>query len=78
MGRPKACRVPDDRVEALQNDFLAEHLNHRGFCSERTMCRFRVLHTPVTSAPNDLAICTANPELSWDWYRNNKIATSRS
>ena len=24
------------------------------------MSTFRVLHTPVTSAPNDLAICTAN------------------
>ena len=27
---------------------------------ERTMSKFLVLHTPVTSAPNDLAICTAN------------------
>jgi len=27
---------------------------------ERTMSTFGVLHTPVTSAPNDLAICTAN------------------
>jgi hypothetical protein len=27
---------------------------------ERTMSTFLVLHTPVTSAPNALAICTAN------------------
>src|SRR5216683_3564365 len=27
---------------------------------DRTMSTFLVLHTPVTSAPNDLAICTAN------------------
>src|SRR5436190_23191723 len=27
---------------------------------ERTIATFRLLHTPVTSAPNDLAICTAN------------------
>src|SRR5450755_2827047 len=27
---------------------------------DRTMSAFLVLHTPVTSAPNDLAICTAN------------------
>src|SRR5580692_776541 len=26
----------------------------------RTMSTFLVLHTPVTSVPNDLAICTAN------------------
>src|SRR6478735_369465 len=28
--------------------------------SERTMSTLSVLHTPVTSAPEDLAICTAN------------------
>ena len=28
--------------------------------TERTRSIFAVLHTPVTSAPNDLAICTAN------------------
>src|SRR5271170_7019947 len=27
---------------------------------DRTRSAFLVLHTPVTSAPNDLAICTAN------------------
>src|SRR5438552_18316348 len=27
---------------------------------ERTISRFLVLHTPVTSAPNHFAICTAN------------------
>src|SRR5207244_8246856 len=27
---------------------------------DRTISTFLVLHTPVTSAPNDLAICTAN------------------
>src|SRR5713101_7959892 len=27
---------------------------------DRTISKFRVLHTPVTCAPNDLAICTAN------------------
>src|SRR5260370_6451826 len=27
---------------------------------DRTMSTFLVLHTPVTCAPNDLAICTAN------------------
>ena len=27
---------------------------------DRTSCCFDALHTPVTSAPNDLAICTAN------------------
>src|SRR6266852_9359063 len=27
---------------------------------DRTMSTFLVLHTPVTSAPNHLAICTAN------------------
>src|SRR5919112_3386526 len=28
--------------------------------SDLTRSRFRVLHTPVTSAPSDLATCTAN------------------
>ena len=33
---------------------------------DRTMSTFLVLHTPVTSAPNDLAICTANVPIAPD------------